>query len=797
MAATSLLAVAMLAASLWIAMQNASALLANQGLVEHARLARAAAQTLLTTLREAEAGQRGYLLTGDPIYLQPFEAGRERLDADIATLDVAALDDAARVEHVEHMRSLARSKMAEMAATVAQRQAGETAAALEVVRGNRGKPLMDAFRAEVQFLQGDVEVRLAGAGAGWRWLAIDGLAALAAVLLGGVALLQRRAWRRAAGHLPQLDRFTKAFDRTQGMLRGNDGRISFWSSGAAQLYGYQPQEAIGRISHQLLRTEFPIPRPDIEAQLEAAEQWRGELVQFHKDGSRMAIATHWALHRGRVDGPDTVIEVNYDITDLKRAEAECRETALHLRLALDASDQATWRWEAAQGTHRLEWDDRCKALFGLPPESDMTLERWAAGLAPEERVGARAEVARALDPANPDDDYEREYRIVRPDGAVRWIATSGRAVFEAAPDASAGRRVVRIQGTMRDVTAVRWNEAERRRTAALLRTIVETSPALIYAKDRRGGLLLANQPVLTVIGKPWPEIEGRTHAEYMGDSPTAQAIMENDRRIMESGESEQIEEAADAGGTTRTWASTKAPLRDEAGEIVGLVGVSIEITERKRAERRQHLLIDELNHRVKNTLATVQAIALQTLRGVDPDVQTTLQSRLMALAAAHDVLTRELWEGAALDDIVDGALAPFGGRKSGRFQVAGPALHLRPRSALALSMGLHELATNAVKYGALSTAHGMVTICWAAAADSFVLTWTECGGPPVAKPARCGFGTRLIERVLAQDLGGLARLDFSDPSGVTCRVEAPLHETAAAAAAAILPMVGRRPEPRA
>jgi two-component sensor histidine kinase len=153
----------------------------------------------------------------------------------------------------------------------------------------------------------------------------------------------------------------------------------------------------------------------------------------------------------------------------------------------------------------------------------------------------------------------------------------------------------------------------------------------------------------------------------------------------------------------------------------------------------------------------------------------------VALAKAHDVLTREHWDGAGLGEIAADAIAPYSAKGGPpRFQIDGPNLRLHPKSALALSMALHELATNAVKYGALSNGTGAVQISWMLNGDDprrFRLRWAESGGPPVEKPQRRGFGSRLVERGLAQDLSGEVRLDF-ERSGLICTIDAPLSEVA-------------------
>jgi two-component sensor histidine kinase len=208
------------------------------------------------------------------------------------------------------------------------------------------------------------------------------------------------------------------------------------------------------------------------------------------------------------------------------------------------------------------------------------------------------------------------------------------------------------------------------------------------------------------------------------------------------------------------------------------VGAMVNVTDRKRAELHLRLLVNELNHRVKNSLATIQAIAAQSFNGhrsLD-QAQEAFSSRIVALAEAHDLLTRENWEGAELHDVATRVASLHGG--AGRFELAGPSIRLSPKTALSLSMALHELATNAMKYGALLTPEGRVHVTWDLAPDPGAarldLTWTERGGPRVKPPTSRGFGSRLIERGLAAELSGSATIDFHT-DGVVCRIRALLE----------------------
>jgi two-component sensor histidine kinase len=223
-------------------------------------------------------------------------------------------------------------------------------------------------------------------------------------------------------------------------------------------------------------------------------------------------------------------------------------------------------------------------------------------------------------------------------------------------------------------------------------------------------------------------------------------------------------------------------IRDGDGHVTGIFAEGSDVTERVRSEEHQRLLLNELNHRVKNTLATVQSIASQTLRtaGSTQAAQKAIESRLFALSRAHDVLTRENWDGAWIREVVSHAMQPFQTAGHNRIHYHGDEVRLPPNTTLALAMALQELATNAVKYGSLSNEAGKVEMTWRVdhtrELPHLLLKWEEKDGPPVAPPSRRGFGTRLVERSLAQGhLGGEAKINFA-ASGVVCTIDAPLKD---------------------
>jgi two-component sensor histidine kinase len=199
-----------------------------------------------------------------------------------------------------------------------------------------------------------------------------------------------------------------------------------------------------------------------------------------------------------------------------------------------------------------------------------------------------------------------------------------------------------------------------------------------------------------------------------------------------------------------------------------------DITDLRSAEEHRELLINELNHRVKNTLAMVQAIAAQTFKSADLLARRDFEQRLLTLSSVHSLLTDENWDSAELHDVVRASLRPHLVGERVRLDFAGPALRLKPKSAVAVSMALHELGTNALKYGSLSSDTGKVALDWTTTDGRFRLLWQESGGPAVRPPSRTGFGSRMIERGLSSELRGEVRIDFR-PAGVVCTIDSPLE----------------------
>lgn len=332
----------------------------------------------------------------------------------------------------------------------------------------------------------------------------------------------------------------------------------------------------------------------------------------------------------------------------------------------------------------------------------------------------------------------------------------------------------RVAVFFQDITERRRAETALRESEARFRAMADTAPAPVWVTTATGPVEFINTAFAELIGRPREELLGDAWIGLMhpDDIPGVVAQRQAARANLEP---YVFEARFKSVRGWRTMQASSRPRFDEGGCFAGYVGVAIDVTDIRNAQARQQLLIHELNHRVKNTLATVQSLAHQTVRGdiAADEARHRLTERLLALSAAHNVLTQESWEGAQLRQIVEETVRPYQAvtAEGPRIAFEGDSVWLAPNAALAFSMALHELATNAAKYGALSVDGGRVTIRCRADDDEVEMVWEERDGPPVDKPSGSGFGLRLLERGLAADLGSSAKIEFRR-TGVVCTLRA-------------------------
>jgi PAS domain S-box-containing protein len=300
------------------------------------------------------------------------------------------------------------------------------------------------------------------------------------------------------------------------------------------------------------------------------------------------------------------------------------------------------------------------------------------------------------------------------------------------------------------------------------------------AKKPDNSIIFANDSFLKLTGYDRDEVLAQSF-NFLLASGTEEDVVRQIKAAFAKDSDETLEVHYSRKDGSEFWAEVFInPVEDEQGKVVQHFVSLVDTTRYKLAQRNAAMLIDELNHRVKNTLATVQSIVGQAVRNhSDPQiVRDSIETRIAALSRSHDLLGREKWEGAGLRDLVCEALAPFSvteGRAE-RFKIKGENIRLSPKAALALGIAFNELATNAVKYGAFSNEAGTISITWTLETEPdgrwLCLHWREKDGPVVTPPSRKGFGTRVLEQGLAHELNGKVDLNYA-PDGIVCTIHVP------------------------
>jgi PAS domain S-box-containing protein len=427
-----------------------------------------------------------------------------------------------------------------------------------------------------------------------------------------------------------------------------------------------------------------------------------------------------------------------------------RRDELKLRLALRAAKIGIWDWDIA--TNEMDYSARARSICGFHPGQPITIEMAREITHPDDHPRTAALARRALDPTVRAQEPYR-YRIIRADTQeVRWVEAHGEVIFSGAGSAA---KALRYVGTLEDITERVQEEERRDKEATRLQLAIEASGMAVWEFD------VVTQQVTTS-----PELNA-LYGFAASDTPT----IEQFRARYLPGEQERVQAAANAAlergerrfaceyrvrqasGSPR-WLLMRAEIRrNDQGEFATVIGVVLDIDERKRAEEAQHLLARELNHRVKNSLAVVQALVRQSFREDVPLAAAVqaFQQRVSALGKANDILIAGDWTGFGLRELIDHITAPYRGTHD-PFEIDGPVCRVAPRFNVSLALVMHEMCTNAAKYGALSVSEGRVSISWALdGQNGLKFAWKERDGPPVVQPTRFGFGSTMIQRHLASD----------------------------------------------
>ncbi|MDJ0389090.1 PAS domain S-box protein [Roseomonas sp. E05] len=532
---------------------------------------------------------------------------------------------------------------------------------------------------------------------------------------------------------------------------------------AAQWEAYHPD---GR---RVEGRDFPLSRALLTG-LPASSEY-----QYRRgDGSMVWLRTTGMPVRdaeGRVVGSVAAL---VDIDAERRAAEALRESELRFRTLAEAVPQVVW---SSLPDGRIDYvNPRLQDFTGLMP--GLAMESPVRIVHPEDQRRAARAWQRALRRGRP---FSAELRLLRAEGGWRWCAV------RALPARAADGTIRRWIGAATDVSElVEAREALARQVAAQtasreaavqaaaalaasesrFRRFAEASPDVMWMTDPATGRVEFVSPAFERIwGVAQERFGSQPHLWEEMIHPADRSRIEAMQQSRQGAETFEIEYRIQRPDGTQRWIrDVSFPILDAQGVPSRRGGLARDVTEAKAAEARQALLLGELNHRVKNTLATVHSLALQTARAMGDKSEATqrflqdFQSRLLTLARGHDLLTARTWRGTTLAETARAVLTPWqstsGPGGESRLVISGPPVWLAPKQTLGFALALHELATNAVKHGALTRAEGRIVVRWQGESGGMVrLTWQEQNGPPVQAPSRNGFGSRMLERGLPAELG--------------------------------------------
>ena len=538
-----------------------------------------------------------------------------------------------------------------------------------------------------------------------------------------------------------------------------EGVVVDWTARAETLLGWRSEAVVGRRLSALI---LPAEAVDDAAALFSSSgqpsvfDARRELSARREDGGSIAIE----LSMVRWSEPDQAPLVLGFIRDISRragAQKRLMASEARFRAAVEAMQGVLWTNNAGG-----EMEGEQPAWAALTGQSLDAYQGfgWTQAVHPDDvEPTLRAWMAAVANKAT----FEFEHRVRRHDGAWRDCA------IRATPLIGDDGEIREWVGVHTDITEQKAAAEKLRESEALFRALADAAPAPVWMTEPSGGMEFANAAFAELANVDRDALLGHGWLSLLHPDDIA-GLLEQRQAARAGPDAYSFEARFRRHPDGWRWMLAHAkPRIDASGAFLGYVGMAMDLTEIKNAQAQQQLLINELNHRVKNTLSSIQSIARQTLRAdeVSPRARDQFIERLMAMSAAHNVLTNERWSGAVIDDILREALRPFSDdRDPDRIRIVGPSLRVEPGAALALALAAHELGTNAAKYGALSTSCGRVAVEWSLKDDHHaVVHWRESGGPQVQPLTRRGFGARLLERGLASELGGKPELLFK-PEGV-------------------------------
>jgi PAS domain S-box-containing protein len=544
----------------------------------------------------------------------------------------------------------------------------------------------------------------------------------------------------------------------EGLMLHDGERIAEVNEAFLRMFGAEREAAIGAAPLTFIAPES---RDFAIAQAERGARGPDELVGLRRDGTTFPVEV--SVERFSHDARLFRVVRFRDLTSKKEAELALRESEERYRALAAATREGVIIHD---GERIVEVNEIFCTLHGTTRESAVGKPAYMF-IASSAREAALAHI-RSGSP----EPYETVAR--RDDGSTFPIEAAGRPIVYQG-------RLMRV-ATLRDLTERKGAEAALRESEERLRGFAEASSDVMWVMD-------AATRRFEFLSPSFEEMFGESRSRILRDQNRwAELLHPDDRQrvtdsmaaTLDGRRAETEYRIVRPDGVMRWIRDTGFPIRGSDGRVRRAAGLARDVTLRKENESRQRLMLRELNHRVKNTLATVQSIARQTLRHASsPEVfQERFEDRLLALSQTHNLLTNENWERGSLRALLKQELSPYG--KNRVHLIGEQDVHLAPRAVVPLGMALHELTTNAAKYGALSLPSGDLTVTWTVSGSLFQtlrLEWRERGGPSIeSPPVRQGFGSRLLERGIRAELEGQVTLDFT-PAGLDATIEFPLDAT--------------------
>jgi PAS domain S-box-containing protein len=798
----ALLVATLVAASFWSFEQADKAAAARK----HTFIVLNRTDDLLSALKDAETGQRGYLLTGDDAFLDPYLKVRDNITDQVNELRQLTLIVAAQ-RHMDSIAQLIDARLKNLSLAIELYKNKSQVAAHAAVSDGQGKRLMDSLRAEFHdFIQLE-EAALAQHDAKFQLnmrrliVIIAAIGIFLTVLALATGYFIHRQTHQQLNTTSALQRAIFDSANFSSIATDAKGVIQIFNVGAERMLGYtaaevmdkitpadisDPQEVVARAKALSAELETPI-LPGFEALVFKAA--RGiediyELTYIRKDGSRFPAVVSVTALRDAQEAIIGYLLIGTDNTARKRAEEALLKAGALQRAIFDSANFSSIATDA-KGVIQI-FNVGAERMLGYTAAEVMDKITPADISDPQEVVArAKALSAELETPILPgfealvfkaargiEDIYELTY--IRKDGS-RFPAVVSVTALRDAQEAIIGYLLIGTDNTARKLVEAEQTKLDQRLRDQQFytRSLIESNIDALMTTDPSGIITDVNKQMEALTGCTRDELIGAPFKGCFTDPERAEAGI---KRVLIERRVTNYELTARARDGTETPVSYNATTYYDRNRVLqGVFAAARDITERKVDEDQLHFVMRELTHRTKNLLAVIQAMARQTARqsGSTENFLEKFNARLHALSASHDVLVQEQWQNASLADLARLQLAPYLDRLESQVSIEGPIVLLKPDAAQSLGFALHELATNAVKYGALSVPEGRVSIGWRrlseAEGNGVELNWVESGGPAVKMPTHRGFGSMVIERNLSLELDSKIELAFL-AEGLQCKI---------------------------